>query len=117
MLDAVLAALPALGQVTVQARKTMVSLVGPRRTFAVVQATTKNRVDLGLRLDNHKPGGRLLVARDIGAANLRIPLTGPGEFDEEALGWLRRAYDENAARRRRAARPGARRRWWPSSPC
>ena len=72
VLDAVLAALPALGQVTVQARKTLVSLVGPRRTFAVVQATTKNRVDLGLRLDNHEPGGRLLVARDIGAANLRI---------------------------------------------
>src|SRR5262249_23497048 len=56
VLDAVLAALPALGPVTVQARKTLVSLVGPRRTFAVVQATTKNRVDLGLRLDNEKPG-------------------------------------------------------------
>jgi hypothetical protein len=110
VLDAVLAALPALGQVTVQARKTMVSLVGPRRTFAVVQATTKNRVDLGLRLDNHKPGGRLLAARDIGAANLRIPLTGPGDFDKEALGWLRRAYEENAAPpppRRAARRPAA----------
>ena len=97
VLDTVLAVLPALGQVTVQARKTIVSLVGPRRTFAVVQATTKNRVDLGLRLDNDQPGGRLLAARDIGAANLRIPLTGPADFDEEALGWLRRAYDENAA--------------------
>jgi hypothetical protein len=110
VLDAVLAALPALGQVTVQARRTIVSLVGPRRTFAVVQATTKNRVDLGLRLDNDKPGGRLLVARDIGAANLRIPLTGPGDFDSEALGWLRRAYDENAAPpppRRPARRPAA----------
>jgi hypothetical protein len=110
VLDAVLAALPALGPVTVQARKTLVSLVGPRRTFAVVQATTKNRVDLGLRLDNEKPGGRLLVARDIGAANLRIPLTGPGDLDEEALGWLRRAYDENAAPpppRRTARRPAA----------
>src|SRR5207245_4419717 len=108
VLDAVLAALPALGQVTVQARKTLVSLVGPRRTFAVVQATTKNRVDLGLRLDNHKPGGRLLAARDIGAATLRIPLTGPGDFDSEAVGWLRRAYDENAAPpppRRPARRP------------
>jgi hypothetical protein len=108
VLDAVLAALPMLGQVTVQARKTMVSLVGPRRTFAVVQATTKNRVDLGLRLDHDKPGGRLLAARDIGAANLRIPLTGPGDLDEEAVGWLRRAYDENAAPpapRRPARRP------------
>jgi hypothetical protein len=110
VLDAVLAALPALGPVTVQARKTMVSLVGPRRTFAVVQATTKNRVDLGLRLDNAKPGGRLLTAGDIGAATLRIPLTGPGDLDEEALAWLRRAYDENAAPpppRRPARRPAA----------
>jgi hypothetical protein len=107
VLDAVLAALPALGQVTVQARKTIISLVGPRRTFAVVQATTKNRVDLGLRLDNDKPGGRLLAARDIGAATLRIPLAGPGDLDEEALGWLRRAYDESAAPP--APRPPARR--------
>ena len=97
VLDAVLAALPALGQVTVQARKTLVSLVGPRRTFAVVQATTKNRVDLGLRLDHEEPGGRLLVARDIGAATLRIPLTGPDDLDDEVLGLLRRAYEENAA--------------------
>lgn len=38
VLDAVLAALPALGPVTVQARKTLVSLSTPRRVFAVVQA-------------------------------------------------------------------------------
>src|SRR5215470_13103512 len=110
VLDAVLAALPALGPVTVQARKTLVSLVTPRRTFAVVQATTKNRVDLGLRLDDEKPGGRLLAARDIGAANLRIPLGGPGDIDDEVLGWLQRAYDENAAPlapRRPARRPAA----------
>jgi hypothetical protein len=55
VLDAVLAALPALGPVTVQARKTCVSLVTPRRTFAVAQARTKSRVDLGLRLDRERP--------------------------------------------------------------
>ena len=108
VLDAVLAALPALGPVTVQARGTIVSLVTPRRTFAVVKATTKSRVDLGLRLDNTQPGGRLLPARDIGAATVRIPLTAPDEIDEEVLGWLRRAYDENTAPpppRRPARRP------------
>jgi hypothetical protein len=97
VLDAVLAALPGLGPVTVQARKTFVSLVTPRRTFAVVQATTKSRVDLGLRLEHEQPGGRLLAARDIGAATLRIPLAGPADVDDEVLGWLRRAYEENAA--------------------
>jgi hypothetical protein len=110
ILDAVLAALPELGPVTVQARKTFVSLVSPRRTFAVVQATTKNRVDLGLRLDGTRPGGRLLPARDIGAATLRIALTAPEDVDDEVLGWLRRAYDENTAPpapRRPARRPAA----------
>jgi Family of unknown function (DUF5990)/Domain of unknown function (DUF5655) len=108
VLDALLAALPALGPVTVQARKTCVSLVTPRRTFAVVQATTKSRVDLGLRLEHERPGGRLLAARDLGAATLRIPLTRPEDVDAEVLGWLRRAYEENAApppARRPARRP------------
>ena len=109
VLDAVLAALPALGPVTVQPRKTFVSLVSPRRTFAVVQATTKNRVDLGLRLDGLEPGGRLQVARDIGAATVRIALSRPEDFDDEAFGWLQRAYEENTAppppRRRPAPRP------------
>jgi hypothetical protein len=97
VLDAVLAALPAVGPATVQARKTFVSLVTPRRTFAVVQAATKNRVDLGLRLDQENPGGRLLPARDLGAATVRIPLTRPEDVDAEVLGWLRRAYRENVA--------------------
>jgi hypothetical protein len=108
ILDTVLAAAPALGPVTVQARKTIVSLVGPRRTFAVVQATTKNRVDLGLRLDGTQPGGRLLPARDIGAATLRIALAAPEDIDAEVLDWLGRAYEENAAPpppRRPARRP------------
>ena len=111
VLDAVLAALPALGPVTVQARKTIVSLVSPSRTFAAVQATTKSRVDLGLRLVDAGPGGRLLAAKNlnVGAVNLMVALTGPGEVDEEVLGWLRRAYDESVAPpapRRPARRPG-----------
>jgi hypothetical protein len=109
ILDAVLGVLPELGDVTVQARKTLVSLVSPRRTFGVVQATTKSRVDLGVRLDEQEPGGRLLAARDLGAANLRIPLASPADLDDEAVGWLRRAYDESVAppkpRRKAAPRP------------
>jgi hypothetical protein len=74
----------------------------------VVQATTKSRVDLGLRLEHERPGGRLLAARNIGAATMRIPLTRPDDLDAEALGWLQRAYAENAApppARRPARRP------------
>ena len=111
ILDAVLAMLPALGPVTVQARKTIVSLVSPRRTFAVVQATTKTRVDLGLRLESTEPGGRLLAAKmDGGGATVRIALTGPGDVDDEVRDWMRRAYEENTAPpppRRPPRRPGA----------
>lgn len=108
ILDAVLAALPGLGPVTVQARGTLVSLVSPRRTFAVVMPTTKNRVDLGFRLANTKPGGRLHAARDVGQATVRVPLSTPDEVDDEAIGWLRRAYEESIAPpppRRPAKRP------------
>ena len=114
ILDAVLAAVPALGQVTVEARRTLVSLVSPRRTFAVIQPRTKNRVDLGLRLDTPrpedlKPGDRLQAARDLGAATVRIALTEPAQLDDEALGWLRRAYEHSTAppppRRKPAPRP------------
>jgi hypothetical protein len=97
ILDAVLAAVPGLGEVTVQARRTLVSLVSPRRTFAAVQARTKDRVDLGLRLANVPPAGRLREAKDLGPATVRVPLTAPGEVDGEVLGWLRRAYEENTA--------------------
>jgi hypothetical protein len=108
VLDAVLAALPGLGPVTVQARRTLVSLVSPRRTFAMVQATTKTRVDLGLRLEDAEPGGRLLPARNLGASTLRIALTSPDEVDDEVRRWLQRAYAENTAPalpRRSARRP------------
>ena len=112
ILDAVLALLPALGPATVQARRTIVSLVCPRRTFAVVRATTKDRVDLGLRLDDAEPGGRLQSAKGIGGggATVRIALRRPEDIDEEVRGLMRRAYQENAAPpppRRPARRPGA----------
>jgi Family of unknown function (DUF5990)/Domain of unknown function (DUF5655) len=114
ILDAVLAALPALGPVKVEARRTIVSLVSPRRAFAWVQATTRNHVDLGLRLDDLKPddpqrGTRLQAAKNLGAATVRIALTDPGQLDDEALGWLRRAYEQSTAppppRRKPAPRP------------
>lgn len=112
ILDAVLAAIRPLGAVTVEARKTLVSLVTPRRTFAVVQATTKNRVDLGLRLEGPRapePGARLRPAKNLGPATVRIALTEPAELDDEALGWLRLAHEQNTAppppRRRPAPRP------------
>jgi hypothetical protein len=54
-----------------------VSLVGPRRTFAVLQASTRSRVDLGLRLPDREPGGGLLPAPAVGdrSCTVRVALT------------------------------------------
>jgi Domain of unknown function (DUF5655) len=95
ILDAILDAAAGLGEVTIQARKTYVSMVSPRRTFARVQATTKNRVDLGLRLDGQKPAGRLQLSKIHETMRLQISFTTRDEVDSEALDWLQRAYDQS----------------------
>jgi Domain of unknown function (DUF5655) len=95
ILDAIIDAAAGLGEVTIQARKTYVSLVSPRRTFARVQPTTKNRVDLGLRLDGQKPGGRLQPSKIHETMRLQISFTTRDEVDSEALDWLQRAYDRS----------------------
>jgi hypothetical protein len=95
ILDAIIDAAAGLGEVTIQARKTYVSLVSPRRTFARAQATTKNRVDLGLRLDGEKPGGRLQPSKIHETMRLQISFTTRDQVDSEALDWLQRAYDQN----------------------
>ena len=93
--DAIIDAAAGLGEVIIQTRKTYVSLVTPRRTFARVQPTTKNRVDLGLRLEDQKPGGRLQPSKIHETMRLQISLTTRDEVDSEALGWLQQAYDQN----------------------
>ncbi len=95
ILDAILESASGLGPVTVQARKTYVSLVSPRRTFARVQPTTKQRVDLGLRLAGFKPGGRLLPSKIQETMPLQIGLTSPEDVHSEVREWLRQAYDQN----------------------
>ena len=100
VLDAVLAELPGLGAaVTVQARKTLVTLFTPRRAFAAVRAAARDRVDLGLRLDDASPGGRLLAAGNVGGGGVtvRVALTRPEDVDDEVRELMRRAYAENSA--------------------
>lgn len=99
VLDAILAVLPGVGDVTVEPRRTCVSLVSPRRVFAVVQATTRGRVDLGFRLADTDPGGRLLVAKNIGSGtiNLRVALTSADDVDGEIVRWLTLAYRQSVA--------------------
>jgi len=94
VLDRILAATDALGDGWIQARQGYVSLFTPRRTFAVVRPSTKKRVDLGLRLHDRVPSGRLEAAKRLGneAINIRVGLRSVDDVDEEVIDLLKAAY-------------------------
>jgi hypothetical protein len=99
ILDAVVTTAMAVGEVTVQARKTYVSLVTPRRAFALVRATTRRRVDLGLRLPEEPATERLqAVPRGVGQdAFVRvIALATVDDVDDYVADALARAYRANS---------------------
>jgi len=93
--ETILSAVIGLEDVIIQARKTYVSLRTARRTFARVQPTTKQRVDLALRLEGQKPVGRLQPSKIHATTPLQISLTRPDEVDAEVLDWLQKAYERN----------------------
>jgi hypothetical protein len=93
--DAIVKAVEELGDVTIQARKTYVSLISPRRTFARVMPTTKNRVDLGLRLEGVRSSGRLQASKIQETMRVQVGLTSLEQVDSQVLAWLRRAYEES----------------------
>jgi Domain of unknown function (DUF5655) len=95
--DRLIAELPNVGEVEVQARKTYVALIGPRRTFASIQPTTKTRIDVGLRFDDAAQAAGLEPAKSIGQSSMthKIGLSSPDDVNAETVGWLRRAYEAN----------------------
>ncbi|HYD44146.1 MAG TPA: DUF5655 domain-containing protein [Phenylobacterium sp.] len=93
--DALIAATAGLGQAVVQSRKTYVSLVAPKRTFAIVQAG-KTRVELALRLKERQPSGRLERSRIHENMPVGVKLARLEEVDDEVLALLREAYEANA---------------------
>jgi predicted transport protein len=92
--EAVREAARALGDdVSVEGRGTYIPFVR-RRQFAAV-APTATRVDLGLRLPEPPPSGRLDKGPLPGSSTHRIPLSSVADVDDEVLALLRAAYDQN----------------------
>jgi len=76
--------------VEVAPKKTGVSLRRSKQ-FALVEAPSAKRVQVGLNLKGTAPTERLRAAG--GMCTHRVDVTGEAEVDEELLGWLREAYD------------------------
>ena len=96
ILDSLLLCAGELEGVSIQTRSSHVALSGPHRAFAVVQPTTVQRVDLGLRIEPPLPPltDRLRPATELGTDfPWYIPLHSPAQVDAELAAWLKHAYD------------------------
>lgn len=93
--DRIVEALRAFGpDVEISPKKTYVSL-RRNKQFALLQPTTKSRLDVGINLKGTPPDGRLEAAGSFNAmVSHRVRLEKPEDVDADLLGWLRQAYDK-----------------------
>ena len=65
------------------------------RQFALIQPSTRTRLDLGLILKGRQPEGRLEASGSFNAMfTHRVRLTAAADVDPEVRAWLRDAYDQ-----------------------
>ena len=66
-----------------------------KRQFALVQPSTKTRVDLGLKFNAKPHAGRLETSGPFGTmCTHRVKLVSVDEVDAELVKWLKEAYEE-----------------------
>ena len=93
--DAVIKAVQSLGKdVEVSPKKTYVSLRRSKQ-FAIVQPSTRTRVDLGINLKGEPAGGRLEASGSFNAmVSHRVRLEKPADVDRDVKAWLKKAFAE-----------------------
>jgi hypothetical protein len=90
----IIAAVTGFGEdVEISPKKTYVSLRRAKQ-FALLQPTTKSRLDVGIALKGVSPVGRLEAAGSFNAmVSHRVRLDAGSAVDDELIGWLKQAYD------------------------
>lgn len=77
-------------ELEISPKKTSVSL-RRKKQFALIQPSTKTRIDLGINLKGEPPQGRLEAMS--GMCTHKVRLSGVDEFDEEVRAWVKAAFD------------------------
>jgi hypothetical protein len=73
---------------------TYVNMRRGTRKFAIVQPSSAERLDVGIRLTGVKPSGRLEAAGSWNnMVSHRVRIADPKQIDAEVLAWLKQAYD------------------------
>ena len=81
--------------VEIAPKKAYVSL-RRNKQFALVQPSTKTRVDVGINLKGEPPTGRLEASGSFNAmVSHRVRLTQSSDVDAELIKWLKKAYKES----------------------
>lgn len=93
--SALLLAAQQLGNdVQIAPKKTYVSL-RRKNQFALIQPSTKTRLDLGINLKDQAPEGALEAAGSFNAmVSHRIRLSSPDDISPDVLKWLEQAYQQ-----------------------
>lgn len=64
------------------------------KQFALIQPTTKTRIDVGINLKGKAPEGRLEASGSFNAmVSHRVKIESIDQVDDELTGWLKEAYD------------------------
>ena len=73
------------------------SYVGLKRkkVFGLIKASTRTRIDLGLKLKGSESGRRLVEAPGFGSGSIthKVALTSIEDVDDEIISWMREAYE------------------------
>lgn len=81
------------GDVEIAPKRAYVS-VRRSKQFAILQPSTKTRLDVGINLKGAPPSGRLEASGSFNAmVSHRVRVESAAAVDAELVGWLRRAYD------------------------
>ena len=93
--DKLLSAISKIGSdVEVAPKKSAVSF-RVKRQFALIQPSTKKRIDLGLKFNDKAVDGRLENSGPFGTmCTHRVQLTEIEQVDNELLAWIKAAYEE-----------------------
>jgi len=94
--DALIKAVSAFGDdIEVSPKKTYVSL-RRNKQFALIQPSTKTRVDLGVNLKDTPADGRLENSGSFNAmVSHRIRLEKPADVNKDVKAWLKKAYQQS----------------------
>lgn len=93
--DKLVPAIQAMGEdVDVVPKKNSVS-IRRKRQFALIQPSTKTRIDLGLKFNNRPHDGRLETSGPFGTmCTHRIQITSLDQIDDELMHYIKDAYHE-----------------------